>query len=429
MLTIDFTNTQENDAVRLFLLAALSVSALGCREPERPGQAAAEIAEFRLTEEPIVSIGVVEGGKAYQLFRVRSAFQLRNGTVVVANNGTSELRFYDQLGQHLRTVGRQGQGPGEFENLRYAGALRGDTIATWDIGQRRVSYFDSDGDLVHDFTVDLTDHVVQVGAWSIPAHPVEMVAQEDGLLLFQAAAPMRMLSGLRPDGTYDPGSVAPDGVYRVAFSLFSVDRSGSVVRTLGPVPADEWFLSGGIWQYQFFGHRFYMAGGREMFVVGSGKPYAFRVTSGHDDFRLVETGIPERAIPVDVWQQRLERAILSSFPPARIARVRAMPRPETMPAYSALLVDDEDRVWVQEFDADRSTRVVSYIVGVAPDPSSESAQPQRWSIFDSDGLRIGSIELPPNVRITHISRGRVTVVVQDELGVERVQVFSLARSR
>lgn len=403
------------------------ILASGCREPTGGNGPNARVVDYRLAEHPLISIGVAEGAEAYQLFRVRSAFQLHDGSVVVANSGTSELRYYDPDGQHVRTVGRRGWGPGEFDNLRYARALGGDTIVTWDVGQRRVSYFDRHGELVREFSVDLTGHVVQIGGISIPAQPVEMVAQSDGLLLFQAAAPMRMLSGMQADGTYDPSSSVGVGVHRVEFALFTVDASGSVVRRLGPVPAREWYLADGIWQIRFFGHWFYIAGGRTVFVAGSGKPYVYLATSGRDSLRLVEPGFPARAVPDDLWQRRLERAIPSNSTRERAARIRAMPKPEIMPAYSALLLDDEDRAWVQEFDPDAI--FIPYTVGASPQAPPWAPGPQRWSIFNSDGIQVGRVEIPRNVRLTDIRDGRVTAVVHDELGVERVQVFSLVAAR
>lgn len=399
--------------------------ASGCSEPGKQDQVVAPIAEYRISERPLVSIGVVKGEDAYQLFRVRSAVQLQSGVIVVANNGTSELRYYDAQGRHLRTVGRPGDGPGEFRELWYARAIRGDTVVTWDVGQRRVSYFDSNGDLAHSFTADLSEHQVHVGEHSIPAYPIEMVATWDGLLLFHAAAPSSVLSGLRSDGTHDPGAVADDGVYRLDYSLFSVDRTGSVVRAFGPVPAVEWFMSGGIRQFRFMGHWFYMAGGRQQFVIGSGKPYSYQVTSGSDGLRRVDTNIPARAISDEIWSRRIQRALPESPSRDRIARLEAMPKPDTMPSYSALLLDDEDRVWIQEYDPDRSA--IQYTVGVASDRSPEPAPAQRWSVFELDGRQVGRLELPANVRIMDISRGRVIAVAEDEFRVERVQVFSLER--
>jgi len=60
-----------------------------------------------------VEIGVAEGEDVYQLFDVSGATRLGNGTIVVANAGTQEIRFCGADGRHLRTAGGSGRGPGE----------------------------------------------------------------------------------------------------------------------------------------------------------------------------------------------------------------------------------------------------------------------------------------------------------------------------
>jgi hypothetical protein len=408
---------------RAFLL--LPFIGMACGGSERRDPDGADAIEFSIAQPPVLSVGLSEGDEAYQLFRVRSAFLLESGGLVVANEGTSDLRYYDAHGQHIRTVGRKGRGPGEFESLWYARAMRGDTVVTWDPDQRRVSFFDEDGDLVDEVTIDLSSHFVEVGGLSTPASPAEMVARRDGLLFFQPGAPTWLLTGYMSDGMYRPRETPAEGVFRVTNTLFVVNRGGDVVETLGPVPGSEWFVTDGIRQILFFGAWLHMAAGRETFVVGAGKPYAFSVLSAEGGLRLADTGIPEVPLTDAAWEERLRLAMPRTPDQARVERLRAMPKPETMPAYAALLIDDEDRVWVQEFDAERSGRVVPYTVGMSPDRLGGVGDLQRWSVFDPSGALIGRLSLPSNVRITDIARGHLTTVVHDELGVERVQIFAL----
>ena len=74
-----------------------------------------EAQSWRLSPEPAVDIGVLEGAPEYQLFRVGGALRLDDGRIVVANGGTGELRFYDEAGSYLSASGRKGEGPGEFK--------------------------------------------------------------------------------------------------------------------------------------------------------------------------------------------------------------------------------------------------------------------------------------------------------------------------
>ena len=69
---------------------------------------------WRISDEPVLEIGVEEGEEAYELYRVVDALRLDDGRIVVSNAGTGELRFFDHQGTHLWNAGRHGQGPGEF---------------------------------------------------------------------------------------------------------------------------------------------------------------------------------------------------------------------------------------------------------------------------------------------------------------------------
>lgn len=100
---------------------------------------------WRLSAEPLVEIGAVDGPEEYQLFRAATGAVLSGGTIVIGNGGTQELRFYDAAGGHLRTAGGQGEGPGQFVRLSLLGTFGGDSLLVWDIQQRRFSVFAPDG--------------------------------------------------------------------------------------------------------------------------------------------------------------------------------------------------------------------------------------------------------------------------------------------
>ena len=96
----------------------------------------------------LTSIGIREGPSEYLLFVASDATRLSDGGIVVANSGTSELRFYGPDGRFLTSVGRTGGGPGEFSRehtIRAVARLPGDTLVTWDIYGQRMSLFSPDG--------------------------------------------------------------------------------------------------------------------------------------------------------------------------------------------------------------------------------------------------------------------------------------------
>jgi len=137
------------------------------RPPEAPGVIERDSAGVRIVEnpaaslgreldvspEPLLTVGVVEGAPEYQLFRVSAAARLSDGSIVVANGGSRDVRFYGPDGTHRATVGGPGQGPEEF---RYPTAILvrpGDTVQVQDF-MDRVTYA-PDGTFLGRVTMDM----------------------------------------------------------------------------------------------------------------------------------------------------------------------------------------------------------------------------------------------------------------------------------
>jgi len=67
--------------------------------------------------EPLLRLGVVEGDPALQFEGVTGLARLDDGTVIVADGGAQEVRFFDSMGSPLTVIGGKGEGPGEFSGL------------------------------------------------------------------------------------------------------------------------------------------------------------------------------------------------------------------------------------------------------------------------------------------------------------------------
>jgi hypothetical protein len=121
------------------LLAALVLAA--CRGDDgaptsRGGEA---MAVWMVSAEPLLDIGVEDGEEPYLLHEVTSATRLDDGRVVVANDGSKELRFFDDEGTFLFAAGRSGEGPGEYLILDRVRAEHPDTLLVFDTYQQRIS--------------------------------------------------------------------------------------------------------------------------------------------------------------------------------------------------------------------------------------------------------------------------------------------------
>ena len=95
-----------------------------------------------------VTIGVIGGDPAYELFRPRAAFRLSDGRIVIANTGTQQVRYYAESGRHIMSVGGRGGGPGEFRRVDRVFRVQDDSVVVYDQTQRRITVFDPDGNHV-----------------------------------------------------------------------------------------------------------------------------------------------------------------------------------------------------------------------------------------------------------------------------------------
>ena len=91
---------------------------------------------------------------------------------------------------------------------------------------------------------------------------------------------------------------------------------------------------------------------------------------------------------------------------------------EHMPAFSAMLIDEADNIWLRDYVVNEET-VGTW--GAAP------TQPTRWTVLDSDGMLLGSVELPARFLPRVISDEVVAGVYRDEAEVEYVHVYELTR--
>ena len=147
-----------------------------------------EATAWTLSSDPILTIGEFDGPEEYLLYRARGARRLSNGNILIANGGTNELRFYDPNGIHLQSVGREGDGPGEFRRMREPWPLGSDSIAIWDSRSARLSVFDVDGEFGRSFRLDPIPDALRPGPLGILA---------DNSLLVSATI---RFEGQRPQG-------------------------------------------------------------------------------------------------------------------------------------------------------------------------------------------------------------------------------------
>src|SRR5690606_6022019 len=99
-------------------------------------------AKWSVGTSPLIDLARSGSGSEYEFFRIQDAVRLRNGSIAVANSGTSEVRLYSAEGAFLRSLGSAGEGSGEFEGIETLSMYRGGSVLAFDRSRRRVTVVD-----------------------------------------------------------------------------------------------------------------------------------------------------------------------------------------------------------------------------------------------------------------------------------------------
>jgi hypothetical protein len=351
--------------------------------------------------ELLLDIGGEGAGPGQDLFRVSSARRLGDGSIVVANSGTSELRFFDADGALVRTAGRRGDGPGEFQGISWLTADALDTLLVFDARANRVSVLAPDGAFARDFLFG--------GAGAIAA-PVGQFA--DGSFAG------RLTVVVRP-GANQP---LPDGLTRPDIAIVRLDPDGRLADTIGVFPGAERFIrvtsaGGQIRSIEvttpLFGRTpYHVAVGDELVSATQDDP-EMRVFGADGALRrIVRTGrLPE---PItDAHRGALIEKRLINVPDEGRASVRAgleaLPSAGTVPPYAALLLDREGNLWLADYDD-----------GLKP--------PGRWTVYAADGRGLARITLPERFTPYEIGADWILGRELDDLDIEHVRLYAIARN-
>ena len=120
-----------------------------------PPGAGGSAGEWIVSPEPVVRLGGVDVEGPEQFTRIRDATRLGGGDIVVLEGGVSELRFFTGSGEHLRTAGGLGDGPGEF-GIAYAMVrTSADTLIVRDLYRRSRLLFSPAGEYVRQERQDM----------------------------------------------------------------------------------------------------------------------------------------------------------------------------------------------------------------------------------------------------------------------------------
>ncbi len=351
---------------------------------------------FTVVPEPLVSIGSLEGDTLQQLYRVNGAIRLADGRIAVGNGGSGQLRIYAPDGRFLASLGRPGEGPGEFRAVALVGALGGDTLVTLDSDLRRISLFHLETGFVRSARV---------------------VDEAGGFLLARGAfADGSIVAGGGFFFSSGAGQIS-GGAQRSPTSFASVDLDGRLITDFGEFPGLELFIrlrEGGLSANLLPYGKFAVAAvSSDRLYVGTADRYEIRAFAPDGRLaRLIRYDQPTRPVtPADIdayIEEQVAEGEQGVDPQEIRTRYREMPAPERMPAYQQIATDVLGHLWVSEYRL----------------PGDDTPV---WTVFDPEGGLVARLALPPRVGVLEIGEDYLLGRLVDELDVEYVQLFRLER--
>lgn len=99
-----------------------------------------------------------EGDNKYMFSQIRDIAVDGQENIYVADDKEINIKVYDKSGQYLRTIGRQGQGPGEIGRPYGIQVVNDRELMVHDGKNRRVHYFSLEGEFLRDIKFGLLWH-------------------------------------------------------------------------------------------------------------------------------------------------------------------------------------------------------------------------------------------------------------------------------
>jgi hypothetical protein len=310
------------------------------------------------------------------------------GIIYVPDGYQHRVTVLGPDGRLLRTFGRRGSGPDEFQLVQTVQVLPDDSLFVYDSGLGRASVYPPDS--------SRAAYYVNLGDKLNVAMPYE---------LRRTHANDALLASSRPTFMFGAGQDFSNRQDK----LRVLDLDGSIRKLLLTFPSQAFLVAQTSIAPHPFGHQGFAAldsRDRLHFVWSDTLAVARYDLQGSriGGFRLDYVAPPLG--PADV-----ENAIAANFP--GMARrmfesVLADSTPERWPAVRGLLIDDRDRLWI----------------GL----SGSLREDAEWAAFSAEGAYLGSVLVPAESEVLAIrADGTLYATRKDESEVPRVVVYRMLR--
>lgn len=302
--------------------------------------------------------------------------------------------------RYERTIGREGEGPGEFMHVASVQLLSGDSLVVYDSRLLRVTTYPPASDepaYVQDVSVDPADG--QVGAWY--PHTVHKLPGQLGLLA-EYSRPV-MADGSDADRQNESNVVRrlhEDSAGRMQTdSVFAYPRGESLVLRQGDSKG-----SAVTSRAHPFGRRpFLELLGDDLFAYGDTREVGAQVVDVTG--RIVSSFVYEAA-SIPVTRDEMNEA--SRDMPRAMVRMLRADAPYAWPSVTGLVVDNQRRLWLGIRKSNR-TQV-------------------EWAVFTQEGTHLSSVLLPSEFQLMSVQDDRLIGVRTNDSDVPQVQAYRMQQA-
>ncbi len=343
------------------------------------------ISPERLELTEIFRIGDDARGNTQQFGQIHDLAVNSVGQLLVGDGNAKVVYVFSEQGALVRAFGQQGEGPGEFRSILDVHVGPSDSVFVWDSSRERLSVFEPER---HHFaySIDVSDDEGTRYGIGLVA-----TAQNQFLMRFSTY----YMLGIEAEGpSFD--------------TIQFVDRQGKIVgEPVLYLPVTRHLMTASatgisVIILPFSRDSFIRSGPEGLLYSGWNDSISVAI---HTIKGNLEGRIRYSHQPIPVTQEEIDDHMKDmSVSDRKVFREADLP--ETKPAYSTFVVDDQGRIWVKHTRTEETTFV-------------------SWTVVNSESEAVYEVVLPARVNLRVVKENRAYGRAREEGGAPYVIVYKL----
>lgn len=340
--------------------------------------------------EPVLVIRPDEQGEVV-FHRIAGVVPLEGGGVAVGSHEPRTVYVFDREGDLQLSLGRPGDGPGEFRSILGVFVIPPDSLAVFDSWLGRITVFSGDGALAR--TIDLRRFMPSGAGASV--YPTS-----DGFVFVGIAS----LGGPRAQSSY-----------RDSAGSYLLDSEGDSVGYYGRFPGAEVLYTDRLFGPLPFGGLLTSGIRDDHLIIGTGDDPELREYDATGDVaRIIRWPDHGREVSAERMEEYVDFRISRMPEDGRAVfaeTIRDFTYAAKEPAYWDLVTSPDGVFWLGDYPGPE-------FLGPTP-----PLRPKTWTIIRDDGVGVRRIVGPPGFTLEALRDGLAYGVHVDELGRESIEVY------